>query len=149
MMTSSTVLAFMRTQRLVVQASVSPARAAQEAVVGIAITDGFELIFDTLQTTRKVTNLRENPRLAFVIGGLTPGDERTVQYEGIADEPQGADRDRIKAVYFSVWPDGRARESWPGLIYVRVRPTWIRYSDFNRSPPLVVEFDTSQLGPPL
>ena len=28
-----------------------------------------------------------------------------------------------------------------GLIYVRSRPTWIRYSDFNQDPPLIVEFD--------
>jgi hypothetical protein len=29
---------------------------------------------------------------------------------------------------------------WPGLIYVRARPTWIRYSDYNVDPPQIVEF---------
>lgn len=145
-MTTSDLLAFMRSHRLAVQASVSPSSTAQAAVVGLAVTDWFELIFDTLQTTRKAANLRVNPRLAFVIGGLTAGDERTVQYEGIADEPTGAERERVKAAYFRVFPDGPARAHWPGLIYVRVRPTWIRYADFNQNPPQIVEFDASELN---
>ena len=145
-MTTAELLAFMRANRLAVQASVSAKSAAQAAVVGIAVTDAFELVFDTLDSTRKVANLREHSRLAFVIGGTTPGDERTVQYEGVADEPAGPERDRIQAAYFSVWPDGPARARWPGIVYVRVRPTWIRYSDFNQSPPLVVEFGAHQLA---
>src|ERR1051325_11113370 len=136
----------MRAHRLAVQASVSPASAAQAAVVGIAVTDAFELVFDTLDTTRKVSNLRHTPRIAFVIGGTVPGDERTVQYEGVADEPEGAERDRIKAAYFEAWPDGPTRASWPGLIYVRVKPTWIRFSDFSQNPPNITEFAAKQLA---
>lgn len=147
-MTTAELLAFMRANRLAVQASVSAASAAQAAVVGIAVTDAFELVFDTLDSTRKVANLRTNPRLAFVIGGTMPGDERTVQYEGVADEPAGPERDRVRAAYFSVWPDGPARAKWPGIVYVRVRPTWIRYSDFNRNPPRVIEFRAQELVAP-
>jgi general stress protein 26 len=140
------LLQFMRAQRLAVEASVSPAGAAQAAVIGIAVTDQFEIVFDTLSSTRKVQNIRRNPRVALVIGGLMPGDERTVQYEGLADEPLGSDRERIKLAYFEEWPDGRERESWTGLTYIRVRPQWIRYSDFNSDPPKMVEFDAKQLS---
>ena len=35
--------------------------------------------------------------------------------------------------------------SWPGLIYVRVRPTWIRYSNYSVDPPEIVEFSVQQL----
>jgi hypothetical protein len=135
----------MRGHSLAVQASVSPSLAPQAAVVGVVVTDDFEIFFDTLDATRKVRNLRQNPRIAFVIGGLTPGDERTVQYEGVADEPAGAELERLKELYFVQFPDGRARQSWPGLIYVRARPTWIRYSDFNRTQPEVVEFALEDL----
>jgi hypothetical protein len=83
--------------------------------------------------------------MAFVIGGLIPGDERTVQYEGVADEPTGAELSRLKQLYFERFVDGPARQSWKGLIYVRVRPTWIRYSDYNQDPPVIVEFDSAQL----
>lgn len=145
-MTTQQLLEFMRTQRLAVQASVGAGTVAQAALVGIAVTDSLELVFDTLATTRKLMNLRRNPHVAFVIGGHVEGDERTVQYEGLADEPRGIDLERIKAVYFDAWPDGRAREAWPGLVYVRVRPTWIRYSNFNQGQPLIVEFDEQQLS---
>jgi len=139
------LLRFLKEHRLAVEASVSASLAAQAAVVGFAISDEFEIIFDTLDSTRKVPNLRQNPRLAFVVGGLLPGDERTAQYEGIADEPTGTELERLTEIYYGVYPDGRTRRSWPGLIYIRVRPTWIRYSDYNVDPPQIVEFTADQL----
>ena len=145
-MTPRELLAFMRTHRVAVQASVTPAAAPQAAVVGIAITDRFEVVFDTLGSSRKAHNLRANPSIALVMGGLMPGDERTVQYEGDADEPDGAERERLAAEYYVVYPDGRDRLSWPGLTYFRVRPRWIRYSDFGQAPPLIAEFTTGQLA---
>jgi hypothetical protein len=54
---------------------------------------------------------------------------RTVRYEGIADEPFGAELERLTEIYYQVYSDGRTRRSWPALIYIRVQPTWIRYSD--------------------
>jgi Pyridoxamine 5'-phosphate oxidase len=145
-MTTAELLEFMRTQRLAVQASLGGGETVQAALVGIGVSDSLELIFDTLDTTRKVRNLRRVAKLAFVLGGWLNGDERTVQYEGVADEPTGEELERIKTVYFAAWPDGPARQSWPGLVYIRVRPTWIRYSDFNRDPPMIVEFTDHQLA---
>lgn len=138
-MTRAEILAYMRTHSLAVQASVSGDAAPQAAVVGFAVSDDFEIVFDTLSATRKAANLRRNGRCAIVIGGVTDGDERTVQYEGVADEPAGAELERLKNLYFGVFPDGRERQRWPGLIYVRVRPRWLRFSDFNQSPPTIVE----------
>jgi hypothetical protein len=76
-----------------------------------------------------------------VIGSVAGDDERTVQFEGVADEPRGADLVRLTDLYLAKFPDGRERQEWPGLIYVRATPTWIRYSDFNQNPPEVVELD--------
>ena len=145
MISKAELLQFMRAQRLAVEASVSPAQGAQAAVVGIAATDQFEIVFDTNINARKAANLRANPRVAFVLGGLTPGDERTVQYEGDADFPSGAELERLQEVYFEVWPNGRRRAKDPGLLYVRVRPTWIRFSDYNQYPPVIDELDLREL----
>jgi general stress protein 26 len=139
------LLEFLREHRLAVQASVSAINGPQAAVVGFAVTDKFEIVFDTIDSTRKAQNLRQNSKIALVIGGLVDGDERTVQYEGIADEPQGAELERLKQVYYIAYPDGPSRLSWPGLIYVRVQPRWIRYSDYNLDPPEIVEFGPEQL----
>ena len=144
-MDPSGLLAFLRRYRLAVQSSVSAVNAPQAAVVGYAVTDRFELVFDTLDSSRKGQNLRRNNRIAFVIGGLVDGEEQTVQYEGIADEPTGAELERLKQVYYAAWPDGPSRLSWPGLTYVRVAPSWIRYSNFNVNPPEILEFTGAQL----
>jgi general stress protein 26 len=136
----------MRHHSMAVQASRSPDGRPQAAVVGIVVTGEFEVFFDATDTSRKVHNLRQAPSIALVIGGMTAGDERTVQYEGIADEPTGPELERLKARYFEVFPGGREREGWPGITYIRVRPTWIRYSDFNSDPPMAIEFDRAQLG---
>jgi hypothetical protein len=145
-MNATGLLEFLREHRLAVEASVAAAGGAQAAVVGVAVTDRFELVFDTLDSTRKAGNLRRNPKLALVIGGLVAGDERTVQYEGVADEPSGVELERIKHAYYAVYPDGPSRLSWPGLIYVRVRPTWIRYSNYKLDPPEIVEFTAEDLS---
>jgi len=139
------LLAFLRQHRLAVEASVSAAHTPQAAVVGIAVTDRFEIVFDTVDSTRKALNLRCNPRLAFVIGGVADDEERTVQYEGIADEPAGAELEQLKAIYYRVYPDGPSRLSWRGLIYVRVRPTWIRYTDYTVDPTEILEFSAEDL----
>lgn len=144
-MTRKDLLAFMRTERYAVQASVSRTHAVQAAVVGIAVSDDFELVFDTLTDSRKATNLRANPSVAFVIGSTRDGTERTVQYEGVADTPSGDELRRIQEIYFEVFPDGRERLHWKGLIHVRVKPLWIRYSNYRPQPPLVLEFDAAML----
>lgn len=140
-MTRADLIAFIREHKMAVQASVSSSDAPQAAVVGIVVTDELEIFFDTLATSRKAKNLRGNPRIALVIGGPAKGDERTVQYEGVADEPGGAELVRLKDLYFKHFPDGRDREVLPDITYVRVTPKWVRYSDFGRRPWDIVEFD--------
>lgn len=134
------LLSFVRRHRYAVQASTAPTGAPQAAVVGIAVSEQLEIVFDTLGSTRKAENLRRDPRVALVVGW---DDEQTVQLEGLADEPVGDELVRMKRVYFAAFPDGPERERWPNITYVRVRLTWARYSDF-RTGGGVVEVD---LGP--
>ena len=145
-MTPRDLLVFLRGHRFAVQASVSAAGAPQAAVVGFAVSDDFEFVFDTLDSTRKVVNLRKNSKTSLVVGGVSEGDERTAQIDGVADEPKGAELERLKEFYFGVFADGRDRAAGPGLTYIRVRPTWIRFSDYNKKPPAIVEFTRADLG---
>jgi hypothetical protein len=123
---------YLRTQRLAVITSLSAAMEPQAALVGIAVTNQLEIIFDTLKNTRKYQNLGVHNKVALVIGW---DEETTVQYEGQASELTGPDADSFKEIYFSVWPDGRQRAAnWPGLVHFKVSPAWIRYSNFNDPP---------------
>lgn len=134
------ILKFIRTHTLAVQSSISPQGRPQSAVVGFVINEDFHIFFDTVVSSRKVVNLRANPAIAFVIGGLINGDERSIQYEGTSDEPAGTELESLKELYFTSFPDGRERQNWEGLIYIRAKPTWIRYSDFNKNPAEIIEY---------
>ncbi len=139
--TREDLLDFLCKHRLGVVATVSPEGEAQSALVGIAVTRELEIVFDTLSTTRKCRNLRSCPKISAVVGW---DEETTVQYEGVADEPTGADLEGLKETYFAVYPDGRDRQTWEGITYFRIRPTWIRYSDFSANGQ-IVEFRASAL----
>ncbi|WP_050404379.1 pyridoxamine 5'-phosphate oxidase family protein [Bradyrhizobium embrapense] len=134
-MTRAELLAFLRMHRLAVVSSVHDG-APQAALVGIAVSDDIEIIFDTLTTSRKYQNLRTDPRAAFVVGWDA---EQTAQLEGIADFPTGTELAACKQVYFAAWPDGPERETWPNIGYVRVRPRWMRFSDFGAAPARIEE----------
>jgi uncharacterized pyridoxamine 5'-phosphate oxidase family protein len=141
-MTRAELIAFLRRYKLAVVASVAADGSPQAAVVGVAISDQLEVIFDTLQATRKYENLRADPRIAVVIGW---DDAVTVQLQGTVDFPEGAEQERIRACYFVPYPDGRERLTWPGITHARVRPSWLRYSDFTQEPPQIIEWDAAQL----
>jgi hypothetical protein len=143
--TRADLLAFLRSHRYAVQASAAAESGAQAAVVGIAVLDTFEIVFDTLATSRKARNLEHDARIALVIGG-SDGGERTLQYEGVTDRPAGTELDDIRERYFQVFPDGRDRLAWPGLIHLRVRPRWMRYSDFGVNPPTIVEWSAEAIA---
>jgi general stress protein 26 len=132
---------FMVAQRFAVIATVSDDHRPEAALVGIAVTPDLELVFETTEATRKFANLKQDPHIALVIGW---GDQRTLQYEGIADEPTGSERDSLTDVFFKTWPDLRNHQGWPGLTYFRVRPQWIRFSSYYR--PRKVEEVTFELG---
>jgi len=109
----------------------------QSALVGIAVTEDLEIVFDTIKSSRKYLNLIAKPACSFAIGWA---DERTVQYEGEARELSGAELARYQEPYFQAWPKCRAHMSWPGIVYVVVRPRWIRYSGYDQNPPVIQEF---------
>ena len=138
-MTEAELYAFIATHRLGVLGTICHDGTPQSALVGIAVTQQLEIIFDTVKTSRKYPNLVARSRCSFVIGGWGKG-EQTVQYEGAAEELKSPELERHQEAYFAVWPDGPARLSWPGIVYFVVRPIWIRYSDFDQNPPLTREF---------
>jgi hypothetical protein len=130
------LVAFIARHDLAVLSYVSPDGAPQSAVLAIAVTPDLEIVFDTVSSSRKYRDLKADPRCSMVVWT----GEATLQYEGIAEEPSGEELDRYKEAYFKKLPDGRDRLSWPGISYFVIRPTWIRYSDFDARPPVIEEF---------
>jgi hypothetical protein len=138
--TKADLFKFMAGHKLGVLGYFSPQGAPRSALVGIAVTPELEIIFDTVSSSRKYGDLRANPAASFVIGlGDRSTGEVTLQFEGQAFQPTGAELARYQQIYFAAWPDGPDRLSWPGIAYFVVRPKWMRYSDFDQRPPLIEE----------
>ena len=119
---------FIHPRKLAVLSTVAPNGDPQSSLVGIAVSPQLQIVFDTVRSSRKYTNLKNDPRISFVIGWDA---EITLQYEGIAIEPEGETLSHAKDIYFQTWPDGVERQQWPGITWFLVNPTWLRYSDFN------------------
>jgi len=121
------LVTFIRQRGLAVVATRGPDGAPQAALVGVAATDQAEIIFDTSAASRKCRNIQARPEVAVVIGW---DDEETVQCEGRADILSGAERSRCLAAYVDQYPDGQQRAQDPDIVHVRIRPHWLRHSDY-------------------
>jgi general stress protein 26 len=128
-MTKEFVYNFIRQHNLAVISTLSKDNKPEAALVGFAVSQDLEIVFDTVKTSRKYKNLLQNPSVAVVIGW---DNETTVQYEGAATELGRDDAAYYKEIYFEVYKDGRERaETWPDIVHFKITPKWIRYSDFN------------------
>jgi hypothetical protein len=136
-MTKTELYQFLSAQKLGVLGYLSSGGAPRSALVGIAVTPDLDVVFDTVSSSRKYGCLAANPAASFAMGWA---GEVTVQLEGQAFQPKGAELERYQQVYFAAWPDGPDRLNWPGIAYFVVRPKWIRYSDYDQRPPLIEEF---------
>ena len=102
----------------------------QAAAIEFGETPELEIIFDTFTTSRKYKNLKENLKVAAVIGW---DKNVTVQYEGRALELEGAELEKCKALYFKN-PRAKKWENKKDNVYFKIIPVWARYSDLNKYP---------------
>lgn len=106
--------------------------------MGLVVTPALEVVFETLDTSRKYRNLQANPAVSFVI--RCPGSA-SVQYEGWACVLKASVEDEYHNRYLRHWPEAQARQHWPGLVCVVTQPVWIRHTDASRAPHGHAEFD--------
>ncbi len=81
LMNKQRLLEFLGANRLGVLSTIGSGGEPQSALVGIAVTPEFEIVFDCVARSRKFANLQRDARAAFVIGWQ---GEVTVQFEGAA-----------------------------------------------------------------
>ena len=122
---------YIHTHMIGVLATISSSGLPEAAVMEFGDTEKFELIFDTLATSRKYANLKKNPHVAFVIG-WEKGE--TVQYEGIAEELRGEELIKYKKIMFAKNLDFQQWEKIDGMTYFKVTPAWIRFSRMDAKP---------------
>lgn len=134
LVTREEFVAFVREAREGVVATVDAGGNPEAALVGLAVTDEGEVLFDSYTATRKVDNLRANPRAALVIGW---GEGMSVQVEGSAEILSGPERDVFGQVYLAQFPGSRALAD--GFSIICVVPDWLRHYDTRPDPAVVTE----------
>lgn len=137
---NAVILSFIKRHKIGVIATADLKGNPEAAVVEFAETDNLELIFDTFITSRKYRNLKLNSKIAFVIGW---DENKTVQYEGEAIELEGSELDVCKQIFFRRNPRAKKWDGREGIVYFKVKPKWIRYSDLAVDPWYILEVDFS------
>jgi hypothetical protein len=122
---------YVRAQRAGVVSTLGPGGEPQAAHLTFAVTDRGELVFDAKPDSRKVANLRRDG-LAVVVGGP---DGTTLQGEGTADFPAGADLGRCTAAYVAAFPEFAGSFDVGAVVVLRVRLRWARHGDFRGPTP--------------
>lgn len=130
------ILEFIKKQKLAVISTVGKDQKPESAVLEFGETDDLEIIFDCFSSSRKYKNLMTNKNVSLVIGW----DENiTVQYEGVAEELVGAEKEKYQKIYWIKNPKAERWSKQEGIAYFKVKPEWIRYSDLNEHPWKVFE----------
>lgn len=122
----------MRARRAGVVSTLGPGGEPQSAYLTLAATDRGELVFDAKPDSRKVANLRRDPRIAVVTGGP---DGTTLQAQGIADFPAGADLERCTAAYLAAFPEFAGSFDAGAVVVLRITLEWARHGDFRGREP--------------
>lgn len=120
------VYKFLNSQELAIISSISLEGNPQSALVGFGEQENLELIFGTNNLSRKYKNLKNNPKVAVVIGWE---EKKTLQYEGDAEELGGKELDKFKEIYFKKNPSAKKYENDSGEAYFKITPKWIRYTE--------------------
>ena len=132
-MTKEFLFNFIGQNKFAVLSTISKDNKPQSACVGIAVTTDLKLIFDTIKDSRKFINLENNSNVSFVIGWE---NGQTIQYEGTAINFDKNESPELLKNYLDKFPDGiDRRDNWKNITYFVIEPTWIRFSDFNLTPP--------------
>lgn len=133
-------IAYVRSHGDAVLSTLGPEGEPQAAFLSIAVTDEGELVFDAKDASRKIQNIRRDPRVAIVLGGA---DGTTMQVQGVADIPTGAGLDRCAAAYARAFPEFADSLVNPKVTVVRILPQWARHGDYRSKPPQVSVVDLS------
>ncbi len=129
---------FMVGHRYGVVSSISGDGTPQSALVGIAISQDLEIIFDTVEVFPEISQSHSHGQIALLSwDGL---EKQTVQFEGLASEANGPDLKRCQEIYFSSLAGGASAFEMAGTSPILwCDPDGIRYSDYDQTPAVIEE----------
>ncbi|MCL5008863.1 MAG: pyridoxamine 5'-phosphate oxidase family protein [Patescibacteria group bacterium] len=131
------VLRFLKQHHMGVIATLGGSQ-PEAAAIDFSETAELEVVFTTLAFYRKYKNLRKNSRVAFVVGGE---EKITLQYEGVAEELSVKAFAKYLKRHVQKNPVEKKFAAMPEARFFKVRPVWLRYSDFAAQPNNIFEIN--------
>ena len=126
-----------KTPKFCVMSTISRDNKPECAVMGYSIFDDLTLLLSTHNTSRKWINLKNNPNVAIAIGWSFT--EMFVQSEGVVELIfEDGEYTKCEEFHFSQNPEAKKFKS-PETVYIKVKPKWIRLSDYTKLPPRIEE----------
>lgn len=113
-------------------------QAPESAVVAVSETEDLEIIFGSFDHNRKNKNIKNNPNISIVIG-WDKIIKKTLQIEGIAILTEGEEREMAENIHCAKNKGSNVYRGNSKQEYFKVKPVWIRYSDFSVNPKEVWE----------
>lgn len=109
------------------------------SVLSYAVEDDLSIILSTHKSSRKCTYIKENSQVALVFGWAF--NQPNIQYEGVASIiEEGEEYKEYEKLFFSANPYARVFKK-PETIFIVVKPTWIRWTNFMHIPPEIKEIN--------
>jgi len=112
----------------------------ESALMAYAVYDesSLAIVLSTRSDSRKWKNLQINQNLSLVFG--SGFKESTVQFEGRAELFNNPNDYKILAdVYFEQNPETLQFRGIPELVFIKVKPHWVRYTNYIVNPPDIEE----------
>lgn len=131
------IFEFFKEQKYAVVSTLSGSGSPQAALVGISRYPDFKMVLGTQAKTRKFQNIQQHDRVAVVVG--LGQSHQTIQLEGQARILEGEERQHYMEEHFLQQPWSRSYADDPGQNYILIEPTWLRYTDIDQKPELIVE----------
>ncbi len=132
------ILNFIASQYLAVISTINKFNMPESAVVAFSQTPNLEIILGTFSTSRKYRNIENNNKVSLVIG-WDENEKTTVQYEGKAHELIGEEMERLSRNHIEKNPGSKRYHFNLDQRYIKIAPSWIRYSDFSKKPEEIFE----------
>jgi uncharacterized pyridoxamine 5'-phosphate oxidase family protein len=132
-----------RTPKYCALASSSPEGQPSCHIMAYAITDEGELLFNTAVHSRKYDNFRRNPFGAVTVGWEKGQGQMNIQIEGSVALLGDLDVSYpyLQDIFYGQNPELSFFRSLTDHGFLRLKPLWVRTTDFSSSPPAISEYD--------
>ncbi len=127
---------FLGKQKLGIIATLHENGAPEAAAIQVTLADDGNIVFDCFPESRKFKNIYTDKRIALVVGWE---DNITVQIEGdVVPITDVNEKKKLEGIHVANCPLEAEFLKYGAQLF-KIKPRWVRYSDFRNNPSVIFE----------